>query len=190
MRLYLSWYRNIFRASDSNSPSTLSDCTAVRNSLRSFLKLWLPFAILFLSCSEAPDLTEEPQIEFINISQTVLSQGTTGEDSTQVTIGFSDGDGNLGEDQESNLFFVDLRDSFETGFSIPFIPEEGAGNGITGEINVNLQTTCCIFPNGQQPCTPSDAFPTDTVIYEVYIIDRDQNESNRIELPPITLLCD
>jgi hypothetical protein len=119
-----------------------------------------------------------------------LPQGTSGEDFTQVTLGFSDGDGDLGAEEELNLFFVDMRDSFETEFGIPFIPEEGAGNGITGEIQVRLPTSCCIFPNEQPPCTPSQLFPTDTVIYEVYLKDRAENLSNRITLPPITLLCD
>lgn len=146
--------------------------------------------MFFLSCSEAPDFTDEPQIEFLSISRTVLPQGTSGEEFTQVTIGFSDGDGDLGDEEELNLFFVDLRDSFETEFGIPLIPEEGAGNGITGEISVRLPTSCCIFPNEQPPCTPSDMFPTDTVVYEVYLKDRAENLSNRITLPPITLLCD
>jgi len=146
--------------------------------------------MLLFSCSEAPDLTDEPQIEFVSMSRNILPQGTSGDEFSQITLRFSDGDGDLGDEDKLNLFFVDMRDSFETEFGIPFIPEEGAGNGITGEISVRLPTSCCIFPNEQPPCTPSTEFPTDTVVYEVYLIDRAENASNRISLPPITLLCD
>src|SRR6056297_1121437 len=190
MGLYSAWYRNIRKAKDSKWVPMRSDLMACISSSRSFLLfLFLP-PMFFLSCSEAPDFTDEPTIEFLNISRTLIPQGTSGDEFTQVTLGFSDGDGDLGDMEELNLFFVDMRDSFETEFGIPFIPEEGAGNGITGEIRVRLPTSCCIFPNEQPPCTPSEMFPTDTVIYEVYLKDRAENLSNRISLPPITLLCD
>lgn len=104
---------------------------------------------------------------------------------------FTDGDGDLGHEEELNIFFFDLRDtSFPfTQYRIPFIPEEGAANGISGEIILDLESSCCIYDSGQAPCTPSEEVPRDTVIYEVYIVDRAGNESNRVLLPPITLLC-
>lgn len=190
MGLFQNWNSKSFIDKDSKSFSRESDCIAFTKASRFSTFFVFFMAIFFISCSQAPNLSDEPEIEFLNISRTVLPQGTSGDEFTQVTIGFSDGDGNLGEDEELNLFFVDTRDSFETEFGIPFIPEEGAGNGITGEIRVRLPTSCCIFPNEQPPCTPSDLFPTDTVVYEVYLIDRSDNPSNRVTLPPIILLCD
>lgn len=120
-----------------------------------------------------------------------MVQGSFGEDTTQVTIMFTDGDGDLGSNDSLNVFFTDLRDNFEAyQYKIPFIPEEGAANGISGEIYIDLLTSCCYFPDNTAPCEPSETFPTDTVTFEVYIKDRAGHESNHITLPPITLLCD
>ena len=63
---------------------------------------------------------------------------------------------------------VDSRDGAKTPFSLPAIPEQGTGNGISGEIYLNISNTpfnlCCIYDdkNGQDPCTASVEFPTDT----------------------------
>jgi hypothetical protein len=167
----------------------------VSNFLRSRkYSLTLAFIALFIACSDPPNFTDAPEIEFLGITQTEFPQGSSVEGITQVTIGFTDGNGDIGNEDDDaenlNLFFVDLRDSFETQFRIPKVPEEGAGNGITGEIRVDLPTSCCIFPTGQTPCTPSQEFPTDTLVYEVYLKDRSGLTSNRITLPPIILLCE
>ena len=143
------------------------------------------------ACLDAPDFPDKPEIEFISISKTMLLQGSFGEDTTEVAIMFTDGDGDLGSNDELNVFFIDQRDSFEAyQYRIPFIPEEGAANGISGEIYIDLLTSCCIYESGLPPCEPSDDKPTDTVVYEVYIKDRAGHESNKLELPPITLICD
>ena len=150
--------------------------------------LSLPF--FFLSCIKGPDFPDEPRLEFVSISRTVLNQGLD-EDSTELILSFTDGDGNLGNEQDLNVFFIDLRDTSQsfTTYRIPFIPEEGVANGISGELYIELESSCCIYENNQPPCTPSDEFPMDTVQYEVYIVDRAGNESNRVLIPPITLLC-
>lgn len=195
MGLKRYWNRNKARATSSKSMGCTPFWTAVSSSLR-----WLkyPFSLVFIglyvACSDAPNFTDTPEIEFLDITQTKYPQGSSDTAVTQVTIGFSDGNGDLGnsadDDGNLNLFFVDLRDSFETNFRIPKVPDEGAGNGITGEIRVHLPASCCIFPTGQAPCTPSQEFPTDTLLYEVYLIDRAGLTSNRITLPPIVLLCE
>jgi len=121
-----------------------------------------------------------------------MTQGSLFEDSAFVVFEFTDGDGNLGDENKVNIFLKDRRDTSDnfTTFKIPFIPEEGAGNGISGEITLLLYTSCCIYENGQAPCTPNTSQPTDSLIYDLYIEDRDGNQSNQITLPPIVLLCD
>ena len=79
---------------------------------------------------------------------------------------------------------------FFLGFKIPFIGEQGVGKGISGEISIVLPTTCCTYPNGVPPCQPSELFPRDTLTYDLYIIDRAGNESNRITTEPIYLRCE
>jgi hypothetical protein len=148
--------------------------------------------MMMSACLDAPNYPDEPEIDFISLSKTVMQQGSLFEDSTFVKISFTDGDGNLGDEDRVNIFLKDQRDTSETftTFKIPFIPEEGAGNGISGEITLLLFTSCCIYDNGQAPCTPSTFQPTDTLVYDLYIEDRAGNASNILTLPEITLLCD
>ena len=51
-------------------------------------------------------------------------------------------------------------------FRIPYVPEQGAGNGISGDIRLLLFTTCC---NVLPPCEASTTKPIDTLVYEIFI---------------------
>ena len=113
------------------------------------------------------------------------------QDSTLLVISFMDGDGDIGNEDSVSIFLIDNRDNFELpGFKIPFIGEQGVGKGISGEISIVLPTTCCTFPNGVAPCQPSEEFPRDTLTYDLFIIDRAGNASNRITTEPIFLRCE
>ena len=113
------------------------------------------------------------------------------QDSTLLVMSFTDGDGDIGNEDSVSIFLIDNRDNFELpGFKIPFIGEQGVGKGISGEISIVLPTTCCTFPNGVPPCQPSEEFPLDTLTYDLFIIDRAGNESNRITTEPIFLRCE
>ncbi len=156
------------------------------------LSLLLVFTIL-ISCTKPPDYPIEPVIEFSSLSQTFMSQGEPPTDSLYMTFSFTDGDGDLGSQGDSlDVFLSDTRFGlFNITFRLPFVPEQGAGNGISGEITIGLPGTCCIFPNNvSEPCGINPEFPTNALFYEVYIRDRAGNESNRIISEEITLLCD
>ncbi|MDX1477555.1 MAG: hypothetical protein R3301_07585 [Saprospiraceae bacterium] len=145
-------------------------------------------------CINAPDFADVPKIEFVSMSKDTLRQGVFQQDSLVVTFHFEDGDGDIGREEDApgnNVFFIDKRTGqLDNSFGIPFIPPQGSSNGVEGDVHILLYSTCCLFPNGQDPCTPSGQFPTDQLEYEIYIIDRAGNESNRITTPVITLLCD
>ncbi len=147
--------------------------------------------LVLAACVQPKKYPVEPVITFKGLSRSVLKQGQGPIDSTFVTITFTDGDGDLGDKQGIDAYFIDKRDNNIKGsFRIPFIPEEGVGNGISGEITFRLNTTCCIFPNMEEPpCTPSTKYPTDTLRYIIYIKDRAGHESNRVETSDIVLLC-
>ena len=147
----------------------------------------------FIGCVDPPDFPVEPQIDFIGMSKDSMQQSVFQEDSIIISISYTDGDGDLGHnDTTRDAFFIDTRSGFlENAFILPFVPEEGAGNGISGEIAFKLYTTCCVYPNNViPPCVPSSQYPIDTLIFEVYIRDRAGHESNRIFTDPIILLCD
>lgn len=162
--------------------------------------LVLLFALV-VACAKPPEYPDEPVIEYVSISKKFIRQGSVGSpnDSVVVTISYTDGDGNIGapseDDFQNNIVYSDSRNELETFSSVPFIPTLGVGSGLSGTISFTVYSgnsgMCCIYDdkNMEDPCTPSTAFPTDTLTYSVYIIDRDGNESNRVTTEPIILLC-
>ncbi len=158
---------------------------------------WLKFTFFLsistiLACTKPPDYPIEPVISFKSLSRTSLPQGNLNTDSLTITISYTDGDGDLGnEENQANVFRTDLRTGFSAStFSIPFVPIQGAGNGISGEIAIKAFTACCIHPETNQICMPFDDFPVDTLQFEIYIVDRAGNKSNTIITDPIFLRCE
>lgn len=161
--------------------------------LWSKLGLLLLFAIIGWRCLDAPNYPDEPFIEFLGSSKDTLLQGIFQEDSLTISFRFEDGDGDIGrtdQEPENNIFFIDERTgTLDNTFGIPTIPEDGAGNGVEGEVRILLFSTCCIYQDGSDPCMPNDQFPLDTVQYRIYIKDRAGHKSNEILTSPIILLC-
>lgn len=145
------------------------------------------------NCLNTPDYPDEPFIEFLSNSKDTMLQGNFMEDSVIVRFSFQDGDGDLGrgsQGNENNVFFIDERtNTLENTFGIPAIPEEGAANGVEGEVRIVLFSTCCIFNDGLDPCMPNPNIPFDTVQYRIYITDQAGHRSNEILTTPIILKC-
>ncbi|MBX2817348.1 MAG: hypothetical protein KTR24_15170 [Saprospiraceae bacterium] len=143
-----------------------------------------------LGCIKAPEYPDEPELTYEGLSSNRMIQSDLNLDSTILFLSFTDGDGDVGTDTEVNLFVTDTRDDFVAArYRLPFIPVAGSNNGVSGDIQLVLFTTCCTYPNGQAPCTPSEEFPSDTVIYEIYMMDRAGNISNKVLTDPIILDC-
>ncbi len=145
------------------------------------------------NCLDSPNYPIVPFIEFLDNSKDTLHQGIFQEDSLIVRFRFEDGDGDIGrteQDAQNNIFFVDERTgTLDNTFGIPTIPEEGAANGVEGEIRILLFSTCCIYSDGSDPCIPNELVPLDTVQYRIYIKDRAGHKSNEILTTPIILRC-
>jgi len=157
-------------------------------SIFTFLTL---LAISFSSCLKAPDYPLEPVIEFMSVSKSAFRQGFAARDSVIIAFTFTDGDGDLGSNDSLNVFVTDSRDNFVANkYRIPFVPEEGTGNGISGEIYITVYSTCCYFPDNTPPCTPSTQNPLDSLTYKIQIRDRAENWSNTIETDKIYVICD
>ncbi len=168
---------------------------AVRLLLSSATKIGLFILLVLVSwqCLDAPDFPNEPYIEFLDISKDTLRQGLFQEDSVIIRFRFEDGDGDIGRtDQatQNNIFVYDERTGvLDNTFGIPAIPQEGAANGVEGEVRIKLYSTCCIYPDGADPCTINPNYPFDIVQYRIYIQDRAGNKSNEILTSPIILRC-
>ena len=142
--------------------------------MKHFLTIFILTVIVQWSCLKAPEYPIEPIINFVGLTSEVMKQGAFNSDSTIITFSFTDGDGDLGDNDSVNIFLTD---------------ERIGAKGISGEIAIKVYTTCCLFPNGQTPCTPSSQYPVDSLVYGIYIIDRGQHKSNIIYTPAIKLLC-
>ena len=128
-------------------------------------------------CLDSPDFPDEPYIEFTQVSKDTMLQGNFQEDSVFVLFHFQDGDGDIGkssQDAENNVFFIDERTGIvESTFGIPAIPQEGANNGVEGDVRILVFTTCCFYPpeTGILPCEPNELIPLDTIQYRFYMKD-------------------
>lgn len=179
--------RNTFKALLRYSINQMNNMRSFRNHILCFLLTGT--ALLYFSCTQAPEYPIEPVIKFESFGKTVLEQN--GKDTTELVFSFTDGDGDLGDIDSLNIFITDLRSNFqEAGFRIPFIPPQGTGNGISGLVSFKLPSSCCTYPvGGPLACSPSEEFPFDTVRYSIYIRDRALNMSNVIETEDLVLLC-
>ncbi len=163
--------------------------------MRAFLLLLTAgVGVVASTCVDPPDYPDEPVIEYLSLSKNFLIQSSLGEDSVLITFSFTDGDGDLGfKDDSESIFIVDGRDSFnKPPYRIPYIEQQGAGNGISGEISILLPTTCCIYSvqSGIPPCEINIAPQAlDTVFYLISIKDRAGHVSNIVQTEPIFLRC-
>jgi len=159
----------------------------------SFFLLLLTVSIIVYGCIQKPDFSEVPELEFVGFSKTTMNQGTVNNDSTTLIVNFTDGDGDIGfasDVFETNLTVVDNRTgNLYSNFKIPAIPEQGANNGVSGEMRILLLNTCCTFPDGIPPCESPEEYPTNELTFDIYMVDRAGNMSNVITTSPITLLC-
>ena len=156
----------------------------------------LCIGLIFQACVTAPDFPDEPVLTFAGVSRTMMDQGALNQDSIVVFFTFTDGDGDLGippeerTGQSFDLLVVDTRtNNIQDKFFLPYVPPKGATNGISGNGRVVLFSTCCIYDDGTPPCSIPPEFTTQDIEYEIYVIDRSGNESNRISTGPITLVC-
>jgi len=129
------------------------------------------------------------------MNKNIIQQGFSKEDSIEFYLELTDGDGDIGfEDQDSlskSILITDLRTgNVSEQFKIPIIPDNISANGIQAEVRLKLYTTCCLFPDNIPPCTKTDLYPLDTLRYEIIVIDRKGNQSEAIQTPPIILICD
>ncbi|MBT8221304.1 MAG: hypothetical protein KJP00_15865 [Bacteroidia bacterium] len=146
--------------------------------------------ILIFSCVKEDEFSIIPEITYIGQTKISMNQGAFMEDSLFVQFSFTDGDGDIGDQDSINIFLTDTRQDFTTTYRIPEIPDVAVNDAIEGTVTLLLFTTCCLYTdNSQAPCTPSTSMPMDEVTYTLQIRDRAGNMSNSITLQPITLLC-
>ena len=163
-----------------------------------YLKKYFPLMFLMgllAACANPPDYPIEPTIEFMSVSKDTMRRSGFQLDTTFITLSFTDGDGDIGhENNEVLLYAQDSRydSTFILKLGIPLVPELGSSNGLKGEMTFRAFTSCCNFPpslylddcNDVHPDMPYDEFT-----YDIYIEDRAGNRSNTITTTPIYIRC-
>jgi len=137
--------------------------------------------IAFSSCIKKNNLPPQPKIEFLDFSVYDV-------DSATCTVSFQDGDGDIGalDGKEKNLFLTYYYKDEATGqfllfdnpstsnidtlifeHSIPNLTPEGQNKSLEGEIQAKF-SSLFFFPGHK------------VIKYEIYLIDRAGNESNKV----------
>ncbi len=146
------------------------------------------------ACTIRPQFSIIPELTYTGLSSNSMTQSSVLGDSIFLYFQFTDGDGDIGVAEFQNEFDLIITDN-RTGnvydrYKTPFVPEQGASNGIEGTVSLKLFTTCCIFNESIPPCSAPPQFPTDSLTLDIQMFDRAGNASNIITTELITLFCD
>lgn len=141
--------------------------------------IYLFILLFFLSCKkgEKKEYPAEPSIEFISISPESMTEGQS-----KITIIFkySDGDGDLGENNPdvNNLFVTDNRLGITYSYRIKQLAPSGSSIPITGTLNTETGTVFISDGSAQQ-----------NVNFSLYVVDRAGHVSNTISTSPVTIIA-
>ncbi len=127
-------------------------------------------------CSKEKVISATPEIKFI-----AMSPGTAQKyvDEVKVTIEYTDGDGDLGENTSDvkNLFCTDSRNNVTYQFRINQLAPDEANIIINGQVSFNLPPQGFVDDNNT----------SETATYSIYVKDRAGNVSNTIQTPALTI---
>ena len=157
-------------------------------------------SFVVFACSTKPQYPDEPIIEYVSLSQTHINEF----DTLWVKLRFTDGDGNLGRDVNTNAtcktnceytsdsscfkdpyfgaFLIDMRDSCFVYHKLPDFEPEGSVKDVSGEILLNIPPVFC--KNGA--CTTCTE---DTLVYKIILRDASGNYSNSVFTDTIYINC-
>lgn len=137
--------------------------------------LLIGLTICVSSCKPDPASDPVPTIEFISVEPSAVVEF---QDSLTLRISYQDGDGDLGENSPDaeNLYLKDSRNDVTYGFRIQQLAPTGSEISIQGELDVILEHTSI-----------TDASTSQTVTYEIWVVDRSGNESNRVQTGVVTV---
>ena len=134
----------------------------------------LIMALLF-SCTKDDTFSVGPKIEFKSISPSTAQEYI---DDINITISYTDGDGDLGENNPDvhNLFVQDNRNDIEYKYRIPELSPSGSVISIEGTFTIKINGTGI-----------TDESSSQQVNYDIYVKDRAGNSSNTVSTSSITI---
>lgn len=159
------------------------------------LILLIPLFAGLTSCIKEDQYPLVPQIEFAGYGIYSAADGT--DSACKITISYTDGDGDIGLTENDILepykynYFLKLmqlvdgqmvevvlpNDSITFNARIPMLTPTGRNKNIKGEITMNFD----LYFN-------SYLLQSDTIGFEIYLMDRALNKSNIVTTPNITII--
>lgn len=158
--------------------------------MKNILGLALVLIFVGQACVQPPEYPVEPVLSFVDYKRDTVRQFL---DTNVITLGFTDGDGDLGArdtDTTFNLFLTDVTLGRTFPYKMPFIPAQGIGNGISGEIDITIYPTDVCCDSVLLPCNVEAGALDEVIVYEVQVEDRAGNLSAPLRLPPVKMICD
>ena len=158
--------------------------------MRLILQISFFLALCLTSCDKGVEnQNRPPQLMYEGLENNTMRQGL-GTDSINIRLNFSDLDGDLGGENELNIFIIDNRDGSEYIVrSLPDLPDNGRAK--EGSMILTLPNSCCIYPpEAMTPaCDKNPRYPENRFTVDVYIEDLNRNPSNRITTDTIVMNC-
>jgi hypothetical protein len=140
------------------------------------MKLLLASLFILVSLNSCKKKDDEPAFPFGNTPHVTSvslpsTQVRAWQDSLVFTIGYNDGDGDLGENKEGieNLFIRDANTGVTTGFRIPQLAPENSKIKIQGNIEVVLRSVGKLGVGNENTS------------FFVWVVDRAGNKSKEAE---------
>ncbi len=155
-------------------------------------KYFMPAVLLLAafvahSCYKPPTFPDTPAITFQGYDiDGIYAPGSTG----NILLGFTDGDGDLGKVSNDdtvnvkNVVIKNLKYSYLIdSLNLPLIPQKGTDKAISGTIEVKLKSLI-----DEADCLLLQK-PTDTLTFEIKILDRAGHVSNIVTTSSIVVQC-
>jgi len=155
-------------------------------------KIYIFFLFILLACTDnKPIFPLEPHIEFVSLSPNNIKD----RDSFDITIRFTDGDGDLGShvddsdnvimgDSMHNLYVYENRPNPDSLYPNPY--PNRINNLTPNTKNPSIQGTIVIKLSYIERLDP-DNNPSETFDYDIWLYDRAGNKSNIITTSKLTI---
>lgn len=160
--------------------------------------------LFLLACENVQDYPVEPYIEYKSHTAAIAFDAFGNKvKSVEIVFVLKDGDGDIGLSQDeagtppyvgeyiNNLFpklfakedsvFVEVEEILVENYTIPFIEPRGQHPALKADIKVEFKYTLTSLDEGSD-------FPYDTIMYEIYMVDRALHKSNVLKTPEIIFL--
>ena len=137
--------------------------------------IYILIMLLLFSCKKDDTFSVVPTIEFKRINPSIAQEYF---DDINIIISYTDGDGDLGENNPDvyNLFVLDNRNGIEYKFRISELTPNGNEIAIEGNFNIKI--------NGSGI---TNSLTSQQVNYDIYVTDRAGNFSNTVSTSSITI---